>query len=144
MNGTRHSGFSLVEMIMVIVIAAIVFPTLILPFIDGSRKIEVPLTRGILALLAQEEMEKNIIPLNDYEDVVAAAWAERAIDGFPEYLSTCVIYPVSDHLFNTESDVETGYSRIEVTVSKGGESTSLVVVKTNWTEATSSFSEPTS
>ena len=130
-NARIPNGFSLIEIVVVIVVAAIILPAIIIPFVEGSREIDLPVVRGKLAFLAQEEMEKNIVPFDCSE---IAAWAERDISGFPGYRSSCEIVFVSDGQFNTETDANTGYKRVSVNVSGGRGSVNLVIVKTDWAE----------
>ena len=130
-NGRGKSrGFSLIEIAVMIVVAAIILPALILPFVEGSRKLELPVVLNTISLLAQEEMEKKIICLN-YDTITD--WASTAIDGFPGYTSVCTIN-------NTASfgEVTTGVKLITLTVTyndpnlDNNPSLELVTVKTKW------------
>jgi len=112
-------GFTLIEIIIMLVVAAIVLPALILPFNVGVQDFTRPVNQGIAAFLAQEEMETKIIP-SDYDDI--AAWAETGITGFPDYTSSCAV---------TEED---GIKVITVTVSGNGEAISLTTAKADYSE----------
>ncbi len=126
----KSRGFSLIEIAVMIVVAAIILPALILPFVEGSRKLELPVILNTLSFLAQEEMEKKIICLN-YDTITD--WTSTVIDGFPGYSSVCTID-------NTASfgEVTAGVKLITLTVTYSdpnmdtNPSLELVTVKTKW------------
>ena len=126
-------GYSLIELAVVIVIAGIILPALILPFTEGVRELKLPVDRGTMNLLAQEEMEKKVIPI-PYECV--AAWASTPITGFPDYSSTGTVIDVGEGSFDTAAGGTTGFKRITVTVTHGGYSATLTTIKSDWTKAT--------
>ena len=84
----RSSGFTLIEIAAMILVAAIILPTLILPFVQGVSKLDQPMIMTTLTFLAQEEMETRVICL-DHDAV--AGWASALIAGFPDYSSQCAI-----------------------------------------------------
>jgi len=120
----KPEGFTLVEMIAVIVVMAIILPAVFLPYIEASRQMEKPVILGTMALLAQGEMEKKVIAFN-YHSVTA--WAEGDIPGFSGYQSSCEID--EDAEFGPVTD---GVKLVTVTVSHGGYSLNLVTVKAAW------------
>ena len=126
----ERSGFTLVEIVVLLLVAAIILPALILPFSEGTRKLELPVIMNTLSFLAQEEMEKNIICL-DYDTV--ASWPSTAITGFPGYTSECAIDGTA-----TFGEVIEGVKLITVTVTYSypeldpDPSLQLVTVKTKW------------
>ena len=136
----NSAGFTLVEIAVMILVAAIILPVLIIPFIEGSRDLGLPAVMTNLSLLAQEEMEKNII-CHDYNTV--AGWSSTAITGFPGYTSQCTIAT-----FGVETGVPTfgevtdGIRLITVTVTYSDPeldpdpSLSLTTVKTDWNPGT--------
>ena len=130
MSNSKHNelGYSLIEMVVVILVAAIILPALILPFVEGVRGLDIPIISGTLTFLAQEEMEKKVICFN-YDSVVAAGgWTDSAFSApFSTYSSSCSI---ADASFGP---VVTDVIQITVTVTHDdGQSFSLVTVKTNW------------
>ncbi|MDP8234834.1 MAG: hypothetical protein P9M08_00470 [Candidatus Erginobacter occultus] len=114
----NRSGFTLIEIIALMVVAAIILPAIILPFVVGVQDFHLPVIRGTLAFLAQEEMETEIIS-RDYDEI--NSWTATGIPGFPGYSSSCVV-----------NEVETGRSEVTLTVSRGGESVTLVTIRTDW------------
>jgi len=126
----KSAGFTLVEIVVLLLVAAIILPALILPFSEGTRKLELPVIMNTLSLLAQEEMEKKIICL-DYYTVVS--WPSTAITGFPGYTSECTIDDTA-----TFGEVIEGVRLITVTVTYSypeldpDPSLQLVTVKTEW------------
>lgn len=118
-NQIKNSrGFTLVEIVVLLIVAAIILPALILPFVEGVRDFNQPVVQGTLAFLAQEEMESKII-CQDYDDI--SPWSSTEIDGFPGYSSSCTV-----------EVIETGTKRIIVTVTEGGQSIELETIKTDW------------
>ncbi len=111
-------GFTLIEIIALLVVAAIVLPAIILPFVVGVKDFHLPVIRGTLAFLAQEEMETKVIS-QDYDEI--NTWSATAISGFPGYSSSCVV-----------NEVETGRKEVTLTVSQGEESITLVTIRTDW------------
>lgn len=113
-----------------IVVAAIILPTLILPFVEGVSELDQPMIMTTLTFLAQEEMETRVICLT-FDTV--AGWASTAITGFPDYTSTCTIDnnvnfgPVVDGV--TEITLRVTYNDPELDPDPFLE---LVTVKTDW------------
>lgn len=110
-------GFTLVEIVVILIVAAIILPAVILPFVETSRDFHLPVIRGTMVLLAQEEMESEIIA-RGYDDI--DPWSSRGIDGFPGYFSSGAVVQTAD-----------GIKEVTVTVSRGDESFSLVTVRTD-------------
>lgn len=126
----NRSGFTLIEITVVILVAAIILPALILPFVEGVQRLNLPMVLTTLSFLAQEEMEKNIICL-DYDAI--AEWTDSPLDGFPGYTSTCIFDDTVDF-----GEVVDGVRLITVIVTYNdpeldpNPSLSLVTVKTDW------------
>lgn len=130
---TRRSdsglGYALVEIVVVIVVAAIILPAIILPFTQAVQDLSFPVRRGVMTLLAQEEMEKKVIWAH-YSDV--AAWTATAIPGFPDYSSTGDVIYVLSGAFNTETDGDSGYKRVTITIANEDLALVLTTLKTSW------------
>jgi len=123
---TRTEGFSLIEIAIVIMVAAIIIPAVILPFVEATRGMDRPVILGTMAFLAQHEMEKKIVAYNFHS---ISAWADSPIGGFPGYSSSCTIDPNV-----TFGPVTEGAKLVTVTVTGGGYDFELVTVKTDWEE----------
>jgi len=121
-------GYSLIEIVAVIVVAAIILPALILPFVEGVRGLDIPVVRGNLAFLAQEEMEKKVACFSYQSVVDGGGWADSVFPApFATYSSSCSIANASF------GPVVTDVVQITVTVNHtDGQSLSLVTVKTDW------------
>ena len=113
-----QKGFTLIEIVAILVVAAIVLPAILLPLTQGIRDLDRPAAWITMVFLAQEEMESRIINAG-YAEV--ASWPDTAIDGFPGYTS-------SGSVVQAAADVR----EVTVTVSRGDESLSLVTLKTDW------------
>ena len=120
---TNEKGFSLIEIVVIIFVAAIILPAIIIPFAAGVRDLNKPVIRGTLAFLAQEEMESKVICFN-YQSV--SGWSSTAISGFPGYSSQCSVTNASF------GEVTADVHQISLTVTSGSESLTLVTVKTAW------------
>jgi len=110
-------GYSLIEVVVVIVVAAIILPVLILPFVEGVRELDIPVIRGNLAFLAQEKMEKEVVCFS-YQSVAFAPYSDSS-SSFST--ATATFGPVV-------ADVR----EITITVTNDGQSFSLVTVVTDW------------
>ena len=130
MGNSKHNerGWSLIEMVTVILVAAIILPALILPFTEGVRGLDIPIISGTLAFLAQEEMEKKVVCFNYHSVVATGGWTDTAFSApFASYSSSGSIVAASF------ADVGTDVHQITVTVTHdSGQAFSLVTVKTNW------------
>lgn len=116
----------MIEVAVILVVAAIILPVIILPFVEGVRDLEKPVIRGNLAFLAQEEMEKKVI-CRSYYDVVS--WNNATISGFPGYSSSCT---VDDTAAYGAIDEDVKDVSLTVTEESTNESITLVTVKTLW------------
>ena len=126
---TAARGYALVEIVVVIVVAAIVLPAIILPFTQAVQDLSFPVRRGVMTLLAQEEMEKKVIWAH-YSDV--ASWTTVAVTDFPDYTSTGDVIYVQPGAFNTETDGDSGYKRVTVTIANEDLALVLTTLKTSW------------
>ncbi len=119
-------GWTLIEIVIVLLVAAIVLPALIIPFTEGVRDLDRPVISGTLALLAQEEMEKKVISFN-YQSV--SGWGATPFSvPFADYSSSCVVDPNAS--FGT---LTAGLKEVTVTVTHtNGQSLSLVTVRSDW------------
>ncbi|MFH1039072.1 MAG: hypothetical protein V1789_10450 [PVC group bacterium] len=125
-SNTNAPGWTLIEIVVILIVAAIILPALIFPFIEGVRGLNMPVISGTLALLAQEEMEKKVVCLS-YE--LVNGWASTPFSApFGDYSSTCNIDPNAS--FGT---INEGLMEITVTVTHiDGQTLSLVTVKSDW------------
>lgn len=119
-------GWTLIEIVVMLIVAAIILPALIIPFTEGVRDLNKPVIAGTLALLAQEEMEEKVVCLN-YHSV--SGWTSIPFPApFADYSSECIVDP--DVAFGP---VQSGLKQVTVTVTHSdGQSLSLVTVKSNW------------
>lgn len=111
----QSAGFTLIELMVVLLVAAIIFPALILPFAEGTRNLNIPTEAATMAFLAQEELERN--RALDYHDIVS--WSEAPLDGFSDYYSEgyYTFVDPADFVTTTEAMV---WKRLEVTISHEG------------------------
>jgi len=126
-----HRGFTLIEIIIVIVVAAILLPTIIVPFVAGVQKGRKPETVNTAMYLAQQKMEEftkfhysnaalNTTALTPYvgADISGYQW---------QWEITYV-----DGNFNS-SAIDVGYKRILVRVRDPGNDTyEIYAVVTNF------------
>ena len=122
----NEGGWSLIEMVAVILVAAIILPALIIPFVEGTRGLDIPVIRGNLAFLAQEAMEKKVVCFSSQ----SVSWDNFTFPAsFADYTSS---FTTSTASFTplvgnpVEGDV------IEITIYHEGQSLSLTTVKTEW------------
>jgi type II secretory pathway pseudopilin PulG len=113
----KGKGFTLIEIVVILAVAAIVLPAILLPLTQGIRDLDKPAAWITMVFLAQEEMESRIITAGFGE---VASWPETAIAGFPDYTSSGSVIAAAD------------VKEVTVTVSRGDESLSLVTRKTDW------------
>ena len=114
----KNPGFTLIEIVATVAVAAIVLSAILLPLTTGIRELDRPATWVRIVFLAQAEMEKRVITAG-YDEIVS--WPEAAIDGYPGYTSAGSVIQTAD-----------GVREVTVTVSRGDESLSLVTLKTDW------------
>jgi len=113
-----NPGFTLIEIVATLAVAAIVLSAILLPLTTGIRELDRPAAWVTMVFLAQAEMEQRVIAPGYHE---VAAWPEAEIDGYPGYTSTGSVIQTAD-------DVK----EVTVTVNRGEESLSLVTRKTDW------------
>ena len=115
----NHKGFTLIEIIILIVLAGILLPTIIVPFatvVKGSGKPEMVNKAMFLTQQKMEEFMKfdysnaalNPIALTVYADVDPA--------NFPDYQWQWEIYYVDSNFSNPDLITNRGYKRILVRV----------------------------
>jgi hypothetical protein len=122
----NERGWSLIELVAVIVVAAIILPALIIPFVEGVRGLDIPVISGNLAFLAQEEMEKKVTCFS-YQSV--SGWITTAFSApFADYNSSCVLDPNASF-----GPVIDGVTEVTITVTHAdGQSLDLITVITDW------------
>ena len=118
----RSKGFTLIEIIVLIVMAGIIIPVIVVPFatgIRGSGKPEVVTTAMYLAHYKMEEFIKYQYLNSALNPTAMTSYAD--ISGFSGYQWQWQIYYVEDSSFNVVGDGITatnhrGYKRILVRV----------------------------
>lgn len=118
-DSAGRRGFTLIEILAILVVAAIVLPAVLMPLTAGIRDLDRPARLVNLTFLAQEVMEREILPA-DYDQIFPRG--ETPVDGFPGYTSSWTV----------SEDPGAGVKEITVTVAGDGESIDLVTVKTDW------------
>ncbi len=123
-----EGGWSLIEIVTVILVAAIILPALILPFVEGVRGLDIPVISGHLTFLAQEEMEKKVVCFNYHSVVDVGGWTDIALSApFSDYNSSCVLDPNAS--FGPVTD---GVTEVTITVTHtDGQSLDLTTVITD-------------
>ena len=129
MKATRgKGGFTLIEIIVVIIVAGIIFPAIIMPFYYATRGIHVTIQREIMEMAIQGEIEKKIMPAG----YTADGWSTQTIAD-SNCVSQAYYYFVDPEVdFDTDTDTDTGYKRFTVTVTptQGGSPLEVVLVIT--------------
>ena len=119
----NNRGFTLIEIIILIVMAGIILPTIIVPFVagvKGSRKPEMATTAMFLARQEMEEFMKFRYSNAALDPIALAVYADVDPANFPDYQSQWEILYVDDN-FNVVGDGiqatnHRGYKRIFVRV----------------------------
>ncbi len=111
----QAAGFTLIEIVIFLLVAAIILPAIVLPFVEGTRRLNIPTEAAAMAFLAQEELERN--QALDFHDIVS--WSEHPLEGFSDYISEGYYYFVDPADFVTATDVMI-WKRLEVTISHEG------------------------
>lgn len=137
----KDEGFTLIEVILVVVIMAVVIPSLIMgvSYMTSSQVNLLGTTTA--ANLAQEEMENVIAkkmsscPTCGYANIAVGAGSFAAVSGFPNYQKKTDVALVDSNLNPSGTDV--GYKKVTVTVSAVGVGQSvpdavLVTLLTNY------------
>lgn len=111
----KYQGFTVIEITVFLLAAAIVLPALLLPFVEGTRKLNEPTTLATMAFLAQEAMEQNLS--KEYDDI--KNWASSEFVGFPGYFNEGSVVFVDPADFSAETATDCDYKRLTVTVRHG-------------------------
>ena len=114
-NLKQSAGFTLIEIVIFLLVAAIILPAIILPFTEGTRMLNLPTEAATMAFLAQEELERN--KALDFHDIVS--WSEQPLEGFSNYFSEGYYFFVDPADFVTSTEVMI-WKRLEVTISHEG------------------------
>jgi type II secretory pathway pseudopilin PulG len=113
----RNRGFTLIELIILIVMAGILLPTIIVPFVTavkGSGKPEMATRAMVLAHQRMEEFTKFHYPNAALNPTALTAYAN--IPGFTGYQWQWEIYYVDSDFANPDLGTDRGYKRIFVRV----------------------------
>lgn len=126
---------------MSLLVAAIILPALLLLFRQGTRNLEAPVITATAAFLAQEIMEKEILPARYHE---ISPWENRAVPGseFVDYSSSCSVEFVEIDLMNqidfSPVSNDAGWKLVTVTVEWSGNPAyraKLTTLRTDWDES---------
>lgn len=98
----EQTGYSLIEVVVLIVVAAIVLPAIIIPFTEGTRDMDKPNKLATMAFLGQGQMEKNTF----CAFTQIQSWSTFSIQSLDDYSSTGVVKFVEEGNFTTETTVE--------------------------------------
>ena len=121
-QGTPHSafqrGFTLIEIIILIVLAGIIIPVIVAPFVAGIRMSNKPEIVTTAMYLAHQKMEE-FMKYNYCNAALnpAALTAYANIAGFSGYQWQWSIYYVDNNFQNQDLVTDRGYKRILVRVS---------------------------
>ena len=113
----NKKGFTLIEIIVLIVLAGIIIPVIVIPFatgIRGSKKPEMVTTAVYLAHYKMEEFMKYQYLNTALNPTAITGYA--AISGFSDYYWQWEIYYVDSDFLNPDLVTHRGYKRILVRV----------------------------
>jgi hypothetical protein len=113
----RNKGFTLIEIIILIVMAGIIIPVIVVPFatgIRGSKKPEMVTTAMYLAHYKMEEFMEYRYLNSALNPTAMTSYAD--ISGFSGYQWQWEIYYVDSDFLNPDLVTHRGYKRILVRV----------------------------
>jgi prepilin-type N-terminal cleavage/methylation domain-containing protein len=124
----KARGFTLVEIIVVIIIAGIIFPAIILPFYYATRGINITVRREIMEMAVQGEIEARLMSAGY---AAADGWSSQTVVD-SNCVSQAYYYFVDPADFDASVGSDTGYKRFTVTVTptQGGSPLEVVLVLT--------------
>ena len=108
------AGFTLIEVVLIIVMVSIFMASIMLPFISSLRESDLPEVVSIAYFLAQEELETLTVIEYDSLDSQDTAGAARAVSGYADYTREVEVANVDEDFNPSASDV--GYKQITVKV----------------------------
>ncbi len=112
----KERGFTLIEIMVFLLVAAIILPAIILPFAEGTRRLNDPTIFAAMAFLAQEVMEENMA--KEYDDL--ASWAKSEFSGFPDYFNEGTVIFVDPVDFTTVTTVDNDFKQLTLTITYEG------------------------
>jgi len=130
----NHKGFTLIEIIILIVMAGILLPAIIIPFatgVRGSGKPEMVTTAMYLAHYKMEELMKyNYNKTPELNPTALTAPAAAPISGYQWQWS---IYYVDNNFLNPDLVTNRGYKQIRVLITDpDGDTYNVYSVVTNF------------
>jgi type II secretory pathway pseudopilin PulG len=108
----EKEGFTLIEVIIFIVIAGIILPTIVVPFATSVKQSLTPQKIATATYLANQRVEQ--FTKNAYDLIQTEVQPYAAITGFPNYQWSWNVKWVDSDLKNSATDV--GYKHISVMV----------------------------
>jgi type II secretory pathway pseudopilin PulG len=128
----KSDGFTLIEVVLIIVMVSIFMASIMLPFISSVRESDLPEITTIAYFLAQEELETLTIIEYDSLDSQDTGGTARAVSGYADYTREVEVANVDEDFNPSASDV--GYKQITVKVfhSKFPDGISAETLRTNF------------
>jgi type II secretory pathway pseudopilin PulG len=108
------AGFTLIEVVLIIVMVSIFMASIMLPFISSVRESDLPEVASIAYFLAQEELETLTVIEYDSLDSQDTGGTARAVSGYPDYTREVDVANVDEDCNPSASHV--GYKQITVKV----------------------------
>ena len=108
------AGFTLIEVVLIIVMVSIFMASIMLPFISSLRESDLPEVVSIAYFLAQEELETLTVIEYDSLDSQDTGGTARPVSGYADYTREVEVANVDEDFNPSASDV--GYKQITVKV----------------------------
>jgi type II secretory pathway pseudopilin PulG len=130
LNSMKNKGFTLIEIIVLIVMAGILLPAIVVPFVTGVKGSGKPEMATRAMYLGQQRMEE-LMKFNYINAALSARGFTSFSTGDPTYLGQDEIVYVNSNLGTPSGDV--GYKQICVRITDpGGTNYDIYAVVTNF------------